>query len=116
MRRAPGYLPIVGLIVATAALFFAGASLREPPAVQHDRQARQSFAASVQRGERPRIAVRNMAGVLRQELDSQAADATHRARAAMWAQGAAVFCLFCVGASALTRTGVSRGKTEALVA
>lgn len=116
MRRAVEYLPVLGLIVATAALFYAGVGLQEPGDVQRDRQARQAFAAAVKQGERPGIKARNMGGVLLQELDAQAAIATDRQREALWVQGAALFCLLCLGAALVSRGRPTQGEPGALTA
>src|SRR5688500_17774818 len=89
MPRILRHLPLVALALATAALFYAGFTLRDPASVQRDRQKRRDFAVAVQRGEMPRVPARNVGGALRQEIEAQDAAATARARLATWLQVAA---------------------------
>ena len=112
MRRALGYLPLIALAIATVALIYAGETLRDSRAAESDRRARQVFAAAVQHGDRPQIAVRNMGGVLQQELAAQEAEATQRGRTATWIQAAAIVALLGLG-TALTR---ARGRADTLAA
>jgi hypothetical protein len=116
MRRILNRLPLVALAVATAVLFYAGLTLRDPAPVRVDRQTRRDFAVAVQRGERPGIAARNLGGVLRQELEAQAAAAAERARLATWLQVAAVVSLVGLGASIRVRESGRRVESSVATA
>lgn len=111
MRRLITRLPLVALAVATAVLFYAGLTLRDPAVDRTGRQRRQDFAVAVQRGERPDVPARNLGGVLRQELEAQEAAAAARARLATWLQVAAAVSLIgfaaSIGARPVRATGGS---------
>jgi hypothetical protein len=116
MRRILTHLPLVALAIATAVLFYAGLTLRDPAAIRVDRQTRRDFAVAVQRGERPRVAARNLGGVLRQELEAQDAAAADRARLATWLQVAAVLSLLGLGASIGGRAPERRAESSVAAA
>ena len=112
MRRILDSLPSIALLLAAAVLFYAGWQLREPVSARTDRSARQAFAESVQRGERPRIAATNLAGVLRQELEVQELAAADRAQLASWLQATALLSVVGLGAGLAAR----RRNTSGVVA
>jgi hypothetical protein len=116
MRRILSHVPLVTLAVATAVLFYAGLTLRDPAPAQVDRQKHRDFAVAVQRGERPGIAARNLGGVLRQVLEAQDAAAAERARLATWLQVAAVVSLVGLGASIGVRASAHRLEPSAAAA
>lgn len=103
MRRVMSQLPLIALGVASALLFYGSLHMRDSASARRDREARQAFAISVQRGERPGVATTNMGGVLRQELDAQASAAATRSRVATWLQLASVLTLVGLMASLKTR-------------
>ena len=109
MRRILSQLPLLALAVATAVLFYAGLTLRDPAPARVDRQTRRDFAVAVQQGERPGVAARNLGGVLRQELEAQDAAAAERARLARWLQVAAAVGL--VGLVASIRVPRAPGRS-----
>ena len=114
MRRLLQSLPSATLLLAAGVLFYAGWQLRDSAAARTDRTARQAFAESVQRGERPRVGTTNLAGVLRQELETQERAAADRARLASWLQTTALLSVFGLGAGIVA--GGRRGRSGSLAA
>lgn len=113
MRRVLQNVPSVALLLAAAVLFHAGWQLREPASARADRSARQAFAESVQRGERPRVAATNLAGVLRQELEIQDRAAGDRARLASWLLATALLSAIGLGAGIAARGRRTRSDAVA---
>ena len=108
MHRLLRHVPLVAAGTALAALLYMGAALYSRTANDRGWTRRDAFAQSVQAGERV-VAPRNMAGVLRIELDAERARNERDLRLAILPCGAALILVIGAGVQVVTDRGWGRG-------
>jgi len=111
MHRFLRLCPLIAAGAALAALLYMGVALYGRTANDLAWARRDAFARSVQAGERV-MAARNMAGVLRIELNAERARNQRDLRLAILACGAALLLLIGTGVQAVTHQPHGRGSHE----